>query len=118
MIKFMNMMAFDADVAVVWIHAETKAEVDTNGDDYIPGMPAGRTIGFGSYATTCAGDIGFIKTDGTWEWVGDNSNSRSVSNTRTIDDSLRKAEPSDERRDTAEPIDEIPEEEPVEEEMR
>ena len=46
--------------------ADTKEEVATG---TIIGLPAGATIEMGSSVFTADGDIAFMKSDGTWNWV-------------------------------------------------
>ena len=113
MIKFFDCKNWDAEVALVELMADTKAEVTANGDTYVPGMPKGRKIAFGSYCLTVDGEVGIIDSEGTWHWVGDDSNSRSIASPLRSEKAapVIGEESGEERRESAEPIDEIPEEE-------
>lgn len=51
----------------VALFADTKSDVE--GTTFVPGMLSGCTMDFGSTAVTADGDIGFLKSDGTWNWV-------------------------------------------------
>lgn len=46
--------------------ADTKAEVATG--TFI-GLPPGASIEFGSSVMTASGEMAFMKSDGTWNWV-------------------------------------------------
>lgn len=46
--------------------ADTKAEISTA---TFVGLPAGATIEMGSSVMTAAGELAFMKSDGTWNWV-------------------------------------------------
>ena len=52
--------------ANVSIFADTKAEVATG---TIEGMPEGYLPSFGSSLLTASGELAFMKSDGTWNWV-------------------------------------------------
>ena len=53
--------------AKVSILADTKNEITAGMT--IVGLPAGYTLGFGSTAMTTAGELAFLKSDGTtWNW--------------------------------------------------
>ena len=47
--------------------ADTKAEVD-NGGKFI-GLPEGAGIEMGSKVMTADGELAYMKSDGTWNWV-------------------------------------------------
>lgn len=69
MIKVEELINTDSDENSYKIRAfaDTKSEV-TTGATYV-GLPKGATIEMGSTITTASGDIGFMKSDGTWNWV-------------------------------------------------
>lgn len=47
--------------------ADTKAEVATG--EFV-GLPANAEIEMGSDIMTASGEMAFMKSDGTWNWVG------------------------------------------------
>ena len=48
--------------------ADTKAEVTPDAE--FVGLPEGANIEMGSSVMTANGEIAFMKSDGTWNWVG------------------------------------------------
>ena len=48
--------------------ADTKAEVTS--DAKFVGLPTGATIEIGSDLITASGELAFMKSDGTWNWLG------------------------------------------------
>lgn len=52
----------------VKLFADTKDEVETTPLDDIKGFPKGKYIEMGSSCITASLDIGFMKSDGTWQW--------------------------------------------------
>lgn len=52
--------------ANVSIFADTKAEVATG---TIEGMPEGYSPSIGSTILTAAGEVAFMKSNGSWNWV-------------------------------------------------
>lgn len=56
----------DTHEAKVSIFADTKAEVDTA---EIEGMPDGYNIEMGSTLMTASGELAFMKSDSSWNWV-------------------------------------------------
>ena len=50
------------------LFADSKSDVTD--DMEIVGMPDGAVPAFGSSVITADGDVGFLKSDGTWNWVG------------------------------------------------
>ena len=50
----------------VSLFADTKAEV---GVSPIVGLPENATIEIGSTVMTASGELAFMKSDGTWNWV-------------------------------------------------
>lgn len=67
MIKVTSIKSGLNNKADVTLFADTKSEV-TSGM-VIEGLPDGVTIDFGSSVITAAGEIAFLKSDGTWNWV-------------------------------------------------
>lgn len=71
MIKVNDLRNTDGDRNTVLISAfsDTKAEVATTPiSDYI-GMPKNMTIEMGSDMMTADGEMAFMKSDGTWNWL-------------------------------------------------
>ena len=85
--------------------ADSQAEV---AEGTITNMPSGYDLAFGSYVITADFHVGILKSDGTWGWDAE-EDTRSVS--PVLNTGLKSAVDNDLRRDTVEPIDEIPEEE-------
>lgn len=56
----------DTHEAKVSIFADTKAEIGTS---LIEGMPEGYNIEMGSSVMTAAGEVAFMKSNGSWNWV-------------------------------------------------
>lgn len=54
--------------AEISVFADTKSEVTNDPTDYQK-MPSGFTIAPGSTLMTASGDMAFMKSDGTWNWV-------------------------------------------------
>ena len=52
---------------LVELFADTKGEVTPS--SVILGLPAGATIEAGSSILTASGEVAFMKSDGTWNWV-------------------------------------------------
>ena len=53
----------------VSLFADSKS--DLSGSPEIVGMPSDGTIAVGSSVLTASGELAFMKSDGTWNWVGD-----------------------------------------------
>lgn len=51
----------------VQLFADAKSEVTA--DANIIGLPTGKSIEMGSSVITAAGEVAFMKSDGTWNWV-------------------------------------------------
>ena len=51
----------------VSLFADTKSEVTSSAE--VKGIPQGYTIAQGSNVITATGDVAFMKSDGTWNWV-------------------------------------------------
>jgi len=51
---------------VASLMADTKAEVASA---TIVGLPNGFELGFGSSVMTTSGEVAFMKSDGTWNWL-------------------------------------------------
>ena len=69
MIKVMKMVNSDSDSNTyrVDLFADTKSEVTP--EAVIIGLPMNAQIEMGSTCTTASADVGFMKSDGTWNWV-------------------------------------------------
>ena len=69
MIKVRYMENTDANSNDFYIvaFADTKSEVTP--DAKFIGLPEGASIEFGSRITTADGDLGYMKSDGTWNWI-------------------------------------------------
>lgn len=69
MIKVTNLTNTDSDENTFKISAfaDTKAEV-TDSAEFV-GLPAGANIEMGSSVMTASGELAFMKSDGTWNWV-------------------------------------------------
>lgn len=67
MIKLTDMKAELDGKAVISAFADDKSDV-TDGMT-IDGLPADIEPTFGSSIITASGDIAFLKSDGTWNWV-------------------------------------------------
>ena len=61
-----NTDANDRDFYIV-AFADTKAEVTP--DAKFVGLPEGANIEFGSRLTTANGELAYMKSDGTWNWI-------------------------------------------------
>ena len=69
MVRCASYILNDNDMtAKVSLEADTKDEVATTSTDDIVGYPKGYTMDFMSDAFTSSGDLGFLKSDGTWNW--------------------------------------------------
>ena len=69
MIKVRSLVNTDGDENTYFVaaFADTKAEVQA-GDPFV-GLPEGATIEMGSRVMTAAGEVAFMKSNGTWNWV-------------------------------------------------
>lgn len=56
-------------LAEVSLFSDTKDEVSTTPVQDIIGFPNGYTIAQGSTVMTADAEVGFMKSDGTWNWV-------------------------------------------------
>ena len=68
MIEVTSVTKVDSHTYRIEAFADTKAEVDAG--DPIVGMPPDKSIGIGSSVMTADGEIAFMKSDGRWNWVG------------------------------------------------
>jgi len=68
MIKVTEIKQGPGTKADVTLFADTKEEI-TSGMVVI-GLPEGIEPAFGSSVITADGDIAFLKSDGTWNWIG------------------------------------------------
>lgn len=71
MVKLTSIKAEPGHYAEITAFADTKSEVTD--DMTIVGLPYGVEPSMGSSVVTADGDIAFLKSDGTWNWVGDES---------------------------------------------
>ena len=55
------------ETALVTLFSDTKGEVIPGAT--IEGLPDGYEVAFGSSVLTAEGEMGFMKSDGTWNWV-------------------------------------------------
>lgn len=71
MIKVTSIKMGLGNKAEVVLFADAKTDVSSS--MVIVGMPEGIEPAFGSSVITASGDIAFLKSDGTWNWIGGNS---------------------------------------------
>ena len=64
--KFIN-TDLNTNSYLVSAFADTKSEVTPSAE--IVGLPKDATIEMGSMIYTADGDVAFMKSDGTWNWV-------------------------------------------------
>jgi hypothetical protein len=57
----------EQEKAIVVLFADAQSDVTSGAD--IEGLPEGTELSYGSMAYTASGDVGFLKSDGTWSWV-------------------------------------------------
>ena len=68
-VKVQSLIEYEQnDEIEVLLFADTKEEVSD--DMEIDGIPKGKVISYGSSLITADGDIAFLKSDGTWNFVG------------------------------------------------
>lgn len=69
-VKVQNLIEYEQNNEIeVLLFADTKGEVSSSMQ--IDGIPDGKVISYGSSLITADGDIAFLKSDGTWNFVGD-----------------------------------------------
>lgn len=69
-VKVQNLIEYEQNNEIeVLLFADTKEEVSD--DMQIDGIPKGKVISYGSSLITADGDIAFLKSDGTWNFVGE-----------------------------------------------
>ena len=68
-VKVTNLKLGLGNKADVTLFADAKADVTTGMT--VIGLPEGIEPAFGSSVITASGDIAFLKSDGTWNWVGE-----------------------------------------------
>lgn len=71
MIKVTSIKQGVGNKADVSLFADTKTEVTTGMT--VIGLPEGVEPAFGSSVITASGEVAFLKSDGTWNWVGGES---------------------------------------------
>ncbi len=71
MVKVIKVISVDREAkeAQVDLFADTRTEITDEME--IQGMLMGFSPGFGSSVLTANGEIGFLKSDGTWNWAGE-----------------------------------------------
>lgn len=67
MIKVTSLKLNTDNTADISAFADTKSEVTSSAE--IVGLPTGYEPAMGSVIITAAGEIAFLKSDGTWNWV-------------------------------------------------
>lgn len=69
-VKVQSLIEYEQNNEIeVLLFADTKEEVSD--DMEIDGIPKGKVISYGSSLITANGDIAFLKSDGTWNFIGD-----------------------------------------------
>lgn len=69
-VKVQSLIEYEQNNEIeVLLFADTKEEVTD--DMEIEGIPEGKVISYGSSLITASGDIAFLKSDGTWNFVGE-----------------------------------------------
>ena len=69
-VKVQSLIEYEQNNEIeVLLFADTKEEVSD--DMEIEGIPKGKVISYGSSLITANGDIAFLKSDGTWNFVGE-----------------------------------------------
>ena len=71
MIKVTSIKMGLGNKADVVLFADSKEDVTD--EMVVVGLPEGVEPAFGSSVVTASGDIAFLKSDGTWNWLGGNS---------------------------------------------
>ena len=69
MVKLTSIKTEYGGKAEITAFADAKAEVVEGMS--IVGMPYGITPSMGSSVITADGDVAFLKSDGTWNWIGE-----------------------------------------------
>lgn len=70
MIRVKSITAYQRNSVEVSLFADTKAEVGTTPLENIEGFPKDISkIAMGSSVLTASGDLAFMKSDGTWNWI-------------------------------------------------
>lgn len=70
-VKVTNLKVGLGNKADVTLFADTKADVTD--EMVVIGLPEGIEPAFGSSVITANGEVAFLKSDGTWNWVGGES---------------------------------------------
>lgn len=68
MIKVVSIKREADDKARIVAFADTKAEV-TSASVAMEGLPEGTVLAYGSIVYTASGDVAFLKSDNSWNWV-------------------------------------------------
>lgn len=69
MIKVINLVNTDANENTFKISAFSDTKEEVTSDAVFIGLPEGATIEMGSAVMTASGELAFMKSDGTWNWV-------------------------------------------------
>ena len=69
MVKLTSIKAELGGSAEITCFADAKADVTESMT--IVGLPYGITPSMGSSVITADGDVAFLKSDGTWNWIGE-----------------------------------------------
>lgn len=69
-VKVFSISEYNTDDTIdALVFSDTKEEVSD--DMEIDGIPLGKTLAYGSSLITASGDIAFLKSDGTWNFIGE-----------------------------------------------
>ena len=68
MIKVTSIKQGLGNTADVTLFADAKSDVSD--EMVVVGLPEGIVPAFGSSVITASGDVAFLKSDGTWNWIG------------------------------------------------
>lgn len=69
MVRCIDYTVNDSDMtAKVQLEADSKSELANISTDDIVGYPTGYTMDFMSSCFTSDAELGFLKSDGTWNW--------------------------------------------------
>lgn len=67
MIKVTSVTFEDMNSVIADVFADTKSEVSPSAT--IVGLPEGKTLSAGSTIITASGELAFVKSDGTFNWL-------------------------------------------------
>lgn len=69
MVKVIKFYKESYPLSGVVLFADQKTDVSN--DMTVEGLPDGFTIPWGSKVITADGEVGYLKSSGTWNWVGE-----------------------------------------------